>query len=91
MKEHRHSKFHNVPMLSFGKTILLRRVRTRDVMLDATTLKMRKQLVVYKLSTTITLKDLDSLIKLIFHQGLKTLKYKENIRFQFKRIEPTKS
>lgn len=56
MKHKSKTKLCNLSMLSFSQAILLGRVRTRELLLDAMKFQVFEELMTYELASTITLK-----------------------------------
>ena len=88
MRKKGDSSFYNVSVLPLNKAILLRSVRTRNLMNNAIVSKKRLKGSRGEFTTTIRSKSLNFSRKLCLNHGYKLNKDREHIRFMFKQVQP---
>jgi hypothetical protein len=81
------ANLNNMAMLSLSRAVLLMRMRTRNEMGDAYTLKERVKFFI--LTSPISLHSKNFLIKESFYMLLEITEFLKDIRFRFQEIDPS--
>ena len=86
MSQQNKACFNKMMVFAFSNAVLLRRVRARHMMRDASALEITMQPVI--LTTPVGLNSYDFSVEKTLNMGLKGIKYLLNVRLVFKEINP---